>query len=64
MTTLQSQFWMHYNLLNTQLVSGTNRELQESNLLLTKTFARTNGFKVEKGMNSIKVFSIDSGRLD
>ena len=40
MTTLQSEFWTVCNLLNSKSVSDTNRELQQSSLLLIKAFTR------------------------
>ena len=40
MTTLQSEFWTNCNLLNSKSVIDKNRELQQSNLLLTKAFAK------------------------
>ena len=39
-TTLQSEFWICCNLLNSKSVNDANKELQQFNLLLTKAFAR------------------------
>ena len=55
MIALQSEFQTHCNLLNSKSVSDTNRELQYSNLLLTK--------EVYKEMNFVEVPSMNSGRL-
>ena len=50
MTTLQSEFWTHHNLLNSKSLSDTNRELLQSNLLLTKAFAhRTDVLRSRRG---------------
>ena len=56
MRALQSEFWMFCNFLNSKSVSDTNRELQYSNLLLTKAFARRmdvsglRGYEFYKGL--------------
>ena len=50
MTTLQSEFWTNCNLLNSKSISDKNRELQESNLLLTNAFAkRTDVLRSRRG---------------
>ena len=64
MTALQSEFWKHCNILSLKSVSDVKRELQKSNLLLKKAFARrTDGLRSRRGVNSVKVSCKNSGRL-
>ena len=50
MTILQSEFWTNCKLLNSKSVSDKDRELQQSNLLPTKAFAkRTDVLRSRRG---------------